>query len=89
MTTYLLSEPATVHVGVADHHRVHGHGTLGKCVGLVGDLPPADQRLVRISMDSLPLEFGPREVNELVNFLAGEGSGLSNSDIDEIPEPHR
>lgn len=87
MTTYPLSEAATVHVGADDQDHVHGRGTLEECVGLVGDLSPADRRLVRISMDSLPLEFGPREVNELVCFLAGEEAGLSNRDIAQIPEP--
>ena len=87
MTTYPLSEAATVHVNANDQDRVRGRGTLAECVGLVGNLSPADRRLVRISMDSLPLKFGPREVNELVGLLAGEEAGLSNRDIAQIPEP--
>lgn len=87
MTTYPLSEAATVHVGGDDDARVAGRGTLEECVGLIERLSLEDRQQVRISMDDLTLEYGPREVGELADFLGSEGAGLSNNDIAGIPDP--
>jgi hypothetical protein len=87
MTTYPLSEAATVHVAGDHDARVAGRGTLEECVGLVERLSPEDRQRVRISMDDLTLEYGAREVGELVEFLGSEDAGLSNRDIGKIPDP--
>lgn len=87
MTTYPLSEAATVHVAGDHDTRVAGRGTLEECVGLVENLSPEDRQWVRISMDDLPLEYGSRQVEELVDFLGSEKAGLSNRDIATIPDP--
>ncbi len=87
MTTYPLSEPATVYaVEAGDDGKldVVGHGTLEECVDIFADLPTDRQKLLSIHMDTLDLKFGPREVSELQAFLREETAGLSNSDITEI-----
>ncbi len=87
MTTYPLSEPATIHAvepsGDATSD-VLGRGTLEECVDIVAGLSPDQQKSVAIKMDDLDLEFGPQEVDELLRLLREETPGLSNSEIVEI-----
>ena len=87
MTTYPLSEPATVFV-VEDPDTVAsktvGHGTLEDCADIVAGLPTEQQRTAVIKMDDLDLGFQPDEIAELLQFLKEESAGLSNNDITEI-----
>ena len=87
MTTYPLSEPATVFV-VEDPDTVPsktaGQGTLEDCVDIVADLPAEQRRTAVIKMDDLDLGFQPDEIAELLQFLKEESAGLSNNDITEI-----
>lgn len=87
MTTYPLSEPATIYaVEVCDDTMsdVVGRGTLEACMDIVASLPSDRQKSVSIRMDALDLKFGPQEIGELQEFLREETAGLSNGDITEI-----
>ena len=87
MTTYPLSEPATIYaVEVCDDATsdVVGRGTLEACMDIVAGLSSDRQRSICIRMDALDLKFGPQEIGELQEFLREETAGLSNGDITEI-----
>ncbi len=87
MTTYPLSEPATIYaVEVCDDATsdVVGRGTLEACMDIVAGLSSDRQRSICIRMDALDLQFGPQEIGELQEFLREETAGLSNGDITEI-----
>lgn len=83
MTTYPLSEPATIYAdeGGAD---VLGTGTLAECADIVRGLSEQDRSSAAIKMDDLALTYGPAEVSELMQFLQNEDEGLSNKDIADI-----
>ncbi|MET0373708.1 MAG: hypothetical protein ABW128_05560 [Rhizorhabdus sp.] len=87
MTTYPLSEPATIYPVdtsgdvTAD---ILGRGTLEDCADIVAGLPADRQKAITIRMDDLGLQFGPNEVGELLRFLREETAGLSNADIADI-----
>lgn len=91
MTTYPLSEPATVYVAEegAEQDRVAGRGTLTHCVEIIEGFPAEKRAAARIEMDDLDLRFGPREVEDLLRFLRDEDAGLSNQDIAAIEDPDR
>jgi hypothetical protein len=38
-------------------------------------------------MDAMDIQFDSTEVDELLQFLRDESSGLSNKDIEKISEP--
>jgi hypothetical protein len=87
MTTYPLSEPATIYsVDVSGDvtSDVLGRGTLEDCTEIVAGLSADKQNAVSIQMDGLGLKFGPEEIGELLRFLHEEGAGLSNNEIAEI-----
>ena len=87
MTTYPLSEPATIYAVDASGKvtsDVLGRGTLEDCTDIVAALSADRQRAISIQMDGLGLQFGPKEVGELLRFLHEEGAGLSNNEITEI-----
>lgn len=90
MTTYPLSEPATIHVGKGDgsgKEDVAGRGTLAECVEVVEALPAEKRASARIEMDALDLRFGTQEIDELLRFLRDEDPGLSNKEISAILDP--
>jgi hypothetical protein len=87
MTTYALSEPATIFV--ADRSgdataEVVGHGTLEECVDTIANFSADRRRFVVIQLDDIDLKYGPREVQELLGFLREETPGLSNTKIAEV-----
>ncbi|MBB5712936.1 hypothetical protein [Sphingomonas xinjiangensis] len=88
MTTYPLSEPATIYASEEDgtERKVVGQGTLEACAEIVERLPAQGRTSACIEMDELDLKFGPDEVDELSRFLREEGAGLSNRDISAIPD---
>jgi hypothetical protein len=91
MTTYPLSEPATIYAIEGDTEAmsdVVGQGTLADCVDVVAAMSPDRQQAIFIQMDDLGLRFGPPEVAELLRFLRDEGAGLSNTEIADIPGDH-
>ncbi|MEG8040350.1 hypothetical protein QP166_13690 [Sphingomonas sp. LR60] len=83
MTTYPLSEPATIYadVGGAD---VLGKGTLAECADIVSNLSDEDRSSAAIKMDDFALMYGPADISELVQFLQDEDEGLSNKEIADI-----
>ncbi|MBD8680067.1 hypothetical protein [Sphingomonas sp. CFBP 13720] len=87
MTTYPLSEPATIHA-IDENGEVTGdvvgQGALEACADLVAGLPSGRQESVCIRMDAIDLAFGPTEIRDLIKFLREEDTGLSNSEIAEI-----
>lgn len=90
MTTYPLSEPATIYISGGnddDRPKVIGQGTLAECASIVSDLAPDRGKSASIQMDDLDLRFGPKEVIELLRFLREESSGLSNAEISDIKDP--
>lgn len=84
MTTYPMSEPATIRAGGASD--VLGTGTLADCADQIESLSPEARKSARIVMDDIDLEFGPEEIDALMKFLREEGTGLSDQEISEIPE---
>ena len=88
MTTFPLSEPATIYAGEASEGASDplGKGTLAECAGIVADLPLDRQQAVTIQMDDLDLRFGPAEVSELCKILSEEGPSLSNKEIAQIKD---
>lgn len=87
MTTYPLSEPATIYA--ADAENPVGRGTLADCAELIEGFPPQRRASARIEMDDMELRFGPEEIEELLRFLREESAGLSNQEISEIVAPDR
>lgn len=88
MTTYPLSEPATIYAageGSAGE-AVFGHGTLGDCAETLKGLSSEQRAEARIEMNDIDLQFGSREIDELLAFLEQEGEGLSSARITQIPE---
>lgn len=87
MTTYPLSEPATIYsvdASGAATSDVLGQGALEDCVAIVAGLSTDEQKSISIQMDGLDLQFGPKETGELLQFLREESAGLSNNEITEI-----
>jgi hypothetical protein len=80
MTTYPLSEAATIYAGDGKAD-VLGKGALTECVDVVRGLSDEERSSITIKMDDLDLTYGPAEVGELVRFLNDEDEGLSNKEI--------
>jgi hypothetical protein len=80
MTTYPLSEAATIYAGDG-RADVLGKGALNECVDVVRRLPDEKRASITIKMDDLDLTYGPAEIGELVEFLNDEDEGLSNKEI--------
>lgn len=88
MTTYPLSEPATIYAAEgAEEESVSGQGSLGDCAELLAGFSPEKRASARIEMDAMDLKFGSREIDELLRFLRDEDEGLSNHEIEAIPDP--
>ncbi|WP_121119949.1 hypothetical protein [Croceibacterium ferulae] len=87
MTTYPLSEPATIYAAGGSDNATSvkvGQGKLEECVDIVASMSSDEQKLISIHMDDIDLKFGPQEVDELLTYLREESSGLSNKEISEI-----
>jgi len=87
MTTYPLSEPATIYkVDTSDDAvaEVLERGTLEDCADIAAGLSSDEQTAITIKMDRLGLNFGPEEIIELLRFLREETKGLSNNEIIDI-----
>jgi hypothetical protein len=87
MTTYPLSEPATIlhrDAGEDAASQAIGRGTLEECAGIVGDLPVDERQSITIQMDDMDLRFGPEDVEGLLRFLHNEEPGLTDKEIANI-----
>ena len=74
MTTYPLSEPATIYRadGSDDATDVVAQGTLSECADILKAWTDAERETVRVDMDDLSLCYGPQEMAELLKFLRAE-----------------
>lgn len=78
MTTYPLSEPATIYRPGKDQSAdaapsdIVARGTLSDCAEILEKWSVDDRAAVRIDMDDLGLRYGPDEIEELMQFLAAE-----------------
>ncbi|MEN2786663.1 hypothetical protein ACFOKI_01815 [Sphingomonas qilianensis] len=73
MTTYPLSEPATIYR--SDAHQsdaVVSRGSLSDCADLLQDWSTEDRAAVRIEIDDMELRYGPEQIEELLKFLREE-----------------
>jgi hypothetical protein len=87
MTTYPLSEPATIlslEAGENAASQAIGRGTLEECAGIVGDLPLDERQSIAIQMDEMDLRFDPEDVEGLLRFLHNEEPGLTDKEIASI-----
>lgn len=91
MTTYPLSELATIYTGKKlddGAGEVVGRGTLEDCAVIVAGLSDDSQRSIFITMDDLAITFGPQEISDLLRFLREESPGLSNAEITDVKTAH-
>jgi hypothetical protein len=78
MTTYPLSEPATIYrstkFGSADNRtgEVVGRGTLSDCAEILEGWSPADRASVLVEMTDQDLRYNSEEIEELLKFLREE-----------------
>jgi hypothetical protein len=87
MTTYPLSEPATIlprDAGEDAASQAIGRGTLEDCAGIVGNLPADERQSITIQMDEMDLRFDPEDVEGLLRFLRKEEPGLTDKEIANI-----
>ena len=87
MTTYPLSEPATIYAGDGSDDvtsDIVGQGTLEECADIVAGLSSDRRKSVSIRMDDLDMTFGSQDIGDLLQFLREESAGLSNNEITEI-----
>ncbi|MEG3179511.1 hypothetical protein [Sphingomonas sp. LT1P40] len=82
MTTYPLSEPATIYL--ADEADAAAQGTLAECAELIEGFSSQQRTSARVEMDALDLRFDAKEIDELLRFLREECGGLSNQEISAI-----
>ena len=87
MTTYPLSEPATIHASDNGTEAVAGQGSLADCAGIIEQFSAKKRARARIEMDDMDLRFGPSEIDELLHFLREESPGLSNREISALADP--
>ena len=76
MTTYPLSEPATIY-RKADQAEgaardAVARGSLSDCAEILEDWSRTDRASVEIEIDDMVLRYGPDEIEELLTFLREE-----------------
>jgi len=93
MTTYPLSEPATVRrtteVPSDTDSNVVMRGSLADCADFLGSWSADERATVEVELDDMDLRYDPGAIDELLTFLREESAGLSNKDIAEIAESDR
>jgi hypothetical protein len=79
MTTYPLSEPATIY-RTAEPNQADGQsgdvvaqGSLADCAEILEGWSPADRATARVEVNDMDLRYGPGEIEELLTFLREEG----------------
>lgn len=85
MTTYPLSEPATIYSDEASES-IAGQGTLAECAEIIEGFSEPQRSSARIVMDAMALDFGRAEIDELLKHLREESAGLSNQEISTIKD---
>ena len=95
MTTYPLSEPATIRrtakSGKASNRTddVVAQGSLADCADVLEALSAEERSALRVEIDDMALRYGPEEIEELLIYLREESVGLSNGDISELKDQDR
>jgi hypothetical protein len=95
MTTYPLSEPATIRRTARDGNalsqtdEVVGHGSLARCADLLQKLSTEERSSLRIDVDDMKLRYGAEEIEELLIYLRDESGGLSDRQISKLTDPDR
>lgn len=95
MTTYALSEPATIRRivdgsgGAKQAGEVVARGSLADCADILQDWPAAERSSVQIDVDDMDLCYGPEDIEGLLTFLREESAGLSDQAIAKIADPDR
>lgn len=84
MTTYPLSEPATMYDDAREDAAVRG--TLAECAEILQRSTAQERKSTRIEMDDVDLKFGPDEIDDLLLYLREESAGLSNLEISAIKD---
>jgi hypothetical protein len=76
MTTYPLSEPATIYResegGEAGSNDKVARGSLSDCAEILEGWSTEDRARVRVEMDDMSLRYGTQEIEELLAFLREE-----------------
>lgn len=85
MTTYPLSEAATMYDDASDDAAVCG--TLAECAEILQRSTAQERASKRIEMDDVDVKFGPDEIEDLLLYLREESAGLSNQEISAIKNP--
>lgn len=81
MTTYPLSEPATIYRNAGQNEtngatrEVVARGSLSDCAEILDDWPETDRGTIEIEIDDMSLRYGPEEIEELLTFLREEDDG--------------
>ena len=92
MTTYPLSEPATIRRAVKGDKtskgadEVIGQGSLADCAEICENLSAAERSSLRIDIDDMDLSYGPEEIKRLLLHLRNEEAGLSDNGIFKIKQ---
>lgn len=93
MTTYPLSEPATIRRTQSDekhsNDEVVGQGSLADCAEMLEKLSADERSPLRVDVDDMELSYGSEEVEQLLQHLRDESAGLSDKEIAEIGDPDK
>jgi hypothetical protein len=79
MTTYPLSEPATIYRTAEPNQtdeqcgEVVAQGSLADCAEILEGWSPTDRATARVEVNDMDLRYGPGEIEELLTFLREEG----------------
>lgn len=85
MTTYPLSEQATIYTDASGN--AAARGTLAECADILEGSSAQERRSARIVMDNMELKFRADEIDDLLMYLREESAGLSNREISAIKDP--
>lgn len=81
MTTYPLSEPATIYRNAGQKElsgatrEVVARDSLSDCAEILEGWSETDRALVEVEIDDMSLRYGPNEIEELLTFLREEDNG--------------
>ena len=94
MTTYALSEPATIRRiagadSAAGQTDVVARGSLSDCADILETWSEEERATVHIDIDDMALSYGSKEIDQLLEFLRSESAGLSNQEISAIADTDR
>ena len=79
MTTYPLSEPATIYRKADETgdaaRAVVARGSLADCAEILQGWSQTDRAVTEIEIDDMALRYGPDEIEELLAFLREQEGG--------------